>query len=355
MRGHRGLLLGVVGLGSCLLAGCLRDTVPAQVRPPRANVVARPKTKAPPEKKELDPPPSDYLVSQTPSVHLDVQPSASSPAKPVEPVEMRIKEDPTPAPPADPPERRMEVLPAPPARPDAPPVLVLRAMLEHHPEEEIKEQLKAYDEATRQALLLLLGSIAEMERGGGIGQFTPRDLASWIDRLDGLRASLCSRAQLILDKMCFCSHINNYGDFVSLPPEHAFFQPGEVAHVYVQVRNFSSQKQQDKYLTCLKGRMEIYEENNRAKPMITWVSKLRYDYSAAPRQDYYINFRFEVPRNCPSGLYTVRITVEDWTDTPTGDKQVPQSRIAQRTLDFRVGGPPARAARVRLPDPAASP
>jgi hypothetical protein len=348
MRGCRRWLIGVVGLGAYLMAGCLRDTLPTDVRLPRSNLAAESNRNAPQEKvPEPDPPPSDYLVSRTPSIQLEVVPT-SSPAKPVEPVEMRMKEETAPAPPADLPAPKMEVHPAPPARPDAAPVQVLRALLEHHPEEEIKEQLKNYDEATRQTFLLLLQSIAELEQGGGLSQITPRELAAWTERLNSLTASLRNRAQLILEKMCFCSSIRNFGDYAPLPAEHTCLQPGEVAHVYVQVRNFSSQRQQDRYVTRLKGHMEIYEENNRAKPMITWRSKLNYDYSAAPRQDYYINFRFEVPRNCPAGLYTVRITVEDWTDTSPDDQQVPDARIAQRTLDFRVGGPFVRPSGTRL-------
>lgn len=246
----------------------------------------------------------------------------------------------------------MEVHPAPLTRPDAPSVQILRELLERRPEEEINEQLKSYDPATREVMLLLLTSIAQLEQDGGIARISPRDLAAWTARLNTLTASLCCRSQLILERMCFCSYIKNFGDFAVLPPEHTFFQPGEVAHVYVQARNLSCRRQGDKYVTVLKGRLEIYDENNRDKPPISWASQLCEDVSAAPRQDYYINFRFQVPRNCPAGLYTMRITVEDWTDAPPGAKQVPEWRVARRTLDYRVGGPSARPRRNRIADAA---
>jgi hypothetical protein len=239
----------------------------------------------------------------------------------------------------------MEIQHAPLTRPDSPSVQVLRGLLEHRPEEEIKEQLKPYDPATREAMLLLLASIAQLEQSGGIARISPRDLATWSERLNLLTASTRGRAQLILDRMCFCSYIKNFGDFAPLPPEHTFFPPGEEAHVYVQVRNFSSRREGDQYVTVLKGRLEIYDETNRSSPPITWASPPRVDISASPRQDYYINFRFPVLPSCPPGLYTMRITVEDWTDAPSGASSVPESRIAKRTLDFRVGGPIARRAR----------
>lgn len=361
MRGVRWLLMGNIGLGACLLGGCLRPTVPPESRQNQAEVSARTAIAAAADETKQSALPSDYQVSRTLASQQDMQPAvatteivekpADKPAeKPVEPVEMRIRSEASasPAQPPEPPEPSMEVHPSPLTRPDAPSVQVLRGLLEHHSEGEINEQLKPYDPATREVMLLLLTSIAQMEQSGGIARISPRDLAAWSDRLNTLTASLRGKAQLILERMCFCSYIKNFGDFAPLPPEHTFFQPGEVAHVYVQVRNFSSRREGDKYVTVLKGRMEIYDENNRDSPPITWASPPCADVSASPRQDYYINFRFQVPPNGPAGLYTMRISVEDWTDAPPKAKSVSESRIARRTLDFRVGGPISRHPRKRL-------
>lgn len=365
MRVRRWLLIANLGLGTCLLAGCLRSSVPQETRRTQADVSTLASASAVPtptspssaaSRVGASAAPSDYMVSRATMLERNV-PAATlkklseSPAeKPVEPVEMRIKseESSQPAQPADPPPPHMEVHPAALTRPDAPSVQVLRELLEHRPEEEINEQLKSYDPATREVILLLLTSIAQLEQHGGITRTSPRDLAAWTARLNTLTTSLCCRSQLILERMCFCSYIKNFGDFAVLPLEHTFFQPGEVAHVYVQARNLSCRRQGDKYVTVLKGRMAIYDENNRDKPLITWASQLCEDVSAAPRQDYYINFRFQVPRNWPAGLYTMRITVEDWTDAPPGAKQVPDWRIARRTLDYKVGGPIARPRRNRI-------
>jgi hypothetical protein len=370
MRVRRWVLIGPLGVGACLLSGCLTPPAPR----PRPNRAAR----AQPcvvEAAAKSEPESNYLVSRTPTVHLDVQTTATttekssektvekvekpsdkpvekadkSSDKTAEPVEMRIpsEESAGPPPPTEAPEPHMEVRPVPLARIDTPSLQALRALQEHHSDEEIHEQLKPYDPRTREAMLVLLGRVAQLEQAGGINRLSPRDLAAWMDPLNALTASLRGRAQLSLGRMCFCGCIRNFGEFAPLPPEHAYFQPGEVAHVYVEVRNFSCRRQQEHFLTVLKGRLEIYDENKRDAPTVTWVSKPRLDVTATPRQDYYINFRFEVPR-LPAGLHTVRIAIEDWTDVPEGSKDVPESRIAQRTLDFRVGGPHARSARPRI-------
>jgi hypothetical protein len=357
MRGSRWLLIGKLGLGSCLLAGCLRALPPQSRRSPAD--VSTQALANPSEEKRASPPSSDYLVSQTLPLPPSVQQTAATgktlvkqeeqpAAKPVEPVEMRIQlEESSPAHPPEPPPH-MEIHPAPLTRPDAPCVQVLRGLLDRHSEEEINEQLKSYDPATRDVMLLLLTSVVQLEQDGGLPRIPPRELAAWTERLNTLTASLRSRAQLILERACFCSCINNFGNYTRLPSEHTFFHPGELAHVYVQAGNLSSRRRGEKYVTVLKARMEIYDENNRKTPQITWTSEPREDVSASPRQDYYINFRFQVPPSCPSGLYTLRITVEDWTDAAPGATKAPEWRIAHCTLDFRVGGPIARPARNRI-------
>jgi hypothetical protein len=346
----------VIGLNVYLLAGCMSVAVPADSHARRPNT--------PPDPVEIvSTQPTNYTASSDYAMVVATPKTAPvrTTAASVETTEDKRpeqvsassetrngpEEPSSPPQPADP-QPRMELQAAPPPRSDAPPVQVLRALIEGLPEEEINEALKPYDQPTREAMLCLLNGVNRLHQSGGIGKMTPRDLAVWTEGLHTLTASLRSRAQLILDRMCFCAYIKNFGDFAPLPPEHAFFQPGEVAHIYVQVRNFSCRRERDRYVTVVKGRLEIYDENNRDKQAITWISSPRQDVSAAPRQDYYINFRFPVPIHCPSGLYTMRITVEDWTDAPPGAKEVPESRIARRTIDFRVGGPVVRPARAQI-------
>ncbi len=176
---------------------------------------------------------------------------------------------------------------------------------------------------------------------GGVAQLSPRDLAVWIESLQTLTIALRFKAQLILDNMCFCRRIENFGQFK--PLENACFQPGEEVHVYVQVRNFASRSVKiGGYSTALKGKLEIYDEYNREKPFMCWHSELHTDYSCTLRQDYFVNFRFQVPPKCPPGSYTVFITVEDWTNAAPDANEVAKLRIARSSLDFRVGGPISR-------------
>src|SRR5579871_5802925 len=195
MRPSRWLLIGKLGLASCLMAGCLRAALPPEARCSQANI-STPLPVKPVDLEKPSRPASDYLVSRTPVLQPSVQqtvatdkpvesPPEKSSVKPVEPVEMRIglEEPSSPAHPPEPPPH-MEVHPAPLTRPDAPLVQVLRGLLEHHSEEEINEQLKPYDTATREAMVLLLTNIVQLEQQGGLGRMSARELATWTDRLN---------------------------------------------------------------------------------------------------------------------------------------------------------------------------
>ncbi len=336
MRARRWLVIGHVGLGACLLCGCLRGTVPQDELPSRAERVALSGKDSRRDSAEPRTPPSNYQVSQLPTV-----PKETPTAAPVKPVELRIEpqEPPAPTQPTDPPEPPADTHPKV-AETDAPLVEALKASLKRQPSGEVREPLKHYDLATQEALLVLLESMARLELAGGVEQVAPRDLAVWVDHLDALAEGLRPRAQLMLQKTCFCSHIENFGKYT--PLEDTCFQQGQVARVYVQLKNVASRWNGSRFQTILKGRVEIYAENNRREPVIVSTSKLEHDFSRTPRQDYFVNIRFEVPPSCPHGSYTVRICVEDWTDAPAGAKKVEPSRCDCTSLDFRVGGPIVR-------------
>jgi hypothetical protein len=334
MRGRGWLPIVSSGLGAFLLSGCLRGTLVPESDGPRAEdpTPARHDEKADP--KRPDPSTvkasSDYLISAAPPT----SPAARPMPPPLKSVELRIQpqEAQPPVQPADPPGPRIELPPAP-VKADAPLVQALRAILEHHSAEEVKEQLKSFDAETSQALLVLLASAAALETGG-VEHISPRDLTGLVDRLNILLTGLRARVPLALDHMCFCSHIKNFGKY--WPLDQYCFQPGEVVKVYAEVRNFASQREGPQYKTVLKGRMEIYEEN-KTKPFFVRDCEPETDISRTPLQDFFVNCHFAIPPNCPPGSYTLRIYIEDQTPAAGGKKSSP--RIASSSLDFRVGGP----------------
>src|SRR5262249_12017103 len=161
------------------LAGCLRNTAPPEAPQVRSDLPARGSEEPRDVVVQTEQTMRDYQPPQAPPVKPDV-PAVPVAMPPLQAVEMEIREDAPPAPPADPPHPPPPLQPAPPARPDAPSVKALRAMLEHHPEEEVREQLKQCDPATRETLRRLLGSVTQLEQSGGIERLSPQQLAAWI-------------------------------------------------------------------------------------------------------------------------------------------------------------------------------
>jgi hypothetical protein len=352
MRGRRRLLIGSFGLWACLSSGCLRDTLQTDAPGSRSDVpspiaqVLRGGAKRPNlPSSEL---PSDYQICLPPPIQSKARPLVP----PVTAVDLRIDtQAPPPTKPADPPAARMEVQPAP-IKADFPLVQALRTLLEHRSAEEVREQLKLYDPPTREAMLVLLGGIVRLEESGGVERTAPRDLAVLADRLNGVTAGLRARAQLTLDNTCFCSHIEDFGKFE--PLQDSCFQPGQEAKVYARVRNFTSRREGPIYKTVLRARLEFFDETNREKPFVIWNSTAKTDLSRLPRQDYFVNSGFRVPRNWSPGAYTVWITVEDLTLVVPGQKAPLPSRIARSSLDFRVVGGIARHRHPPLPPSPAS-
>jgi hypothetical protein len=352
MRRRRWLATWTIGLTACLLGGCLRSAVPPETRQSRSDLPPRGQEEA---QETTDRPEPTMSHSQAPPVKPDVpaappvKPDVAVAAPPVMAADLRIQEDAPPAPPTDPPAPRPDI-PPPPARPDAPSVKALRALLERHPEEEVREPLKQHDPATRELMRGLLGSVAYLEQSGGIARISPEQLATLLDRVHALTVPLRPRAQLILDRMCFCKSIESFGKYRMCSLNPPTFQPGEEARVYLQVRNFASKPAGSCYKTVLKGQLEIYDETHRDRPSFQVNIAPQEDPSQTPRQDFFVHIRFHVPLNCPPGSYTLWVTVEDWTDAPPGAKAVAPSRKDRKSLDFRVGGPICRPRRAGIAD-----
>ncbi len=302
-----------VGAAVSLLAGCLGGpaarTPEAPPAPDAAPVASAP---APPPAA-----PSSYhaRVVELPPV---------SPPRDIE----RVAFQPPPAPPpAAPPAEA-------PRPPESPLVQALRCVLDRQPAAAL-DLLQRYDARSREVLLALLEVAAPLGEGG-LEHASPQETAALLDRLDGLQASLRRRAPLVLEKMCFCREIRNFGKYDPLPPDHAFQagsdgRPGERVQVYVEVRNFACRPRGGAYETALQGHVEIHD----FRGAVVWEKDFDYgpDRSATPRQDYFLAFIFNVPpRLAPGSGYTLWVYVKD-----TGEEGV--RRAARRSLDFRVCPP----------------
>jgi hypothetical protein len=210
-------------------------------------------------------------------------------------------------------------------KPVADPVLLtaMRCYLDKRPAEAVL-WLDHFDKTTKELLLCLLPMVARLGEGS-LQQSDPSEAAALLAQLESVAAKLRPRADLVIDKMCFCNRIEEFGIYQPLeqnPP----FRPGEDIELYVEMRNFSSQQVGNSYRLHLTSWVEIRDYRGK----VVWLAGIpdhhKRDLSRSPRSDFHIRYGFSMLTKIPRGEYTLWLYV---TDEPTG-------RTAKRSLDFRI-------------------
>ena len=225
---------------------------------------------------------------------------------------MKINEPPPIAPEA--PVMKVEAAP-----PEPRLVTALRNLLENRSARAL-EDLQNFDGASRDLLLTLLPLAARIG-DGGLDHATPQETAVLLEELRQLEGMLRPRAALTLDKVCLCRKINGFGDCEPWPEDHPFQaegddRRGDRMQVYVEVRNFACRPNGALYETSLAGVVEIRDFKQGLVSRIDFPACL--DRSQTPRQDYFINFQFHLPR-LPQGRYTLHVLVKDVLAPSDGD------------------------------------
>lgn len=205
---------------------------------------------------------------------------------------------------------------------DPPLVSALRCYMNRRPAEAIA-WLEHYDPKAQELLLALLPLVAQLAQPQRKPQ-DPHEMATLVSQIDGVTASLRTRADLIIDKMFFCWRIDRFGVYRVLPEDHVF-HPGDRVQMYVELQNYTNERRGKLYSIRLASTLEIHKFDGE----LVWRQGIhdgdRPDLSQTERHDFFSNYTFTVP-NIPRGLYTLRLQVKD----------IPTNRVATRTLDFRV-------------------
>ena len=320
----------ILGLTACGLSGCFPGAVnprdPAKVGKDGGDPgLVDPSAYHPHPPLNADHKPTDPVQP----AHFPADPPSAPSAPPVK------TDDPPPPPPVPLPPPDGPVVQADKAPQDPPIVTALRYLLQNRSPDAL-EQLRAYDGASREVLLTLL-PLAARVGDGGLDHATPQEAAVLLDQVRQVEALLRPRAALALDKVCFCRQIRGFGDCEPWPPDHVF-QPenddrrGERIQVYGEVRNFTCRPRDGAYEMSLAGVVEIRDFANHVACRIDFPAGV--ERSQTPRQDYFINFPFHLPR-LPEGRYTLHVRVKDML-APASDDAAP--RTVGRSIDFTVGG-----------------
>jgi hypothetical protein len=216
-------------------------------------------------------------------------------------------------------------------KPEDPLIAALRCFLDKRPDEAV-DHLKGYDKANQEALLCLLPLTARLGQGS-LDRCRPEEAAELVDALHGLELPLQRRAPLRIDKMCFCRWIKDFGRYAPVADGQEVYeagcggQPGEPVYVYAEVRNFATTTNGSLHYTRLASRAEIRDvATGKVVAEVDFDNKV--DASRSPRQDFFINYSFRIPKNLVPGHYTLWIFVKD--------ALLPERPSDKRSLVFRV-------------------
>src|SRR5205814_216746 len=78
-----------------------------------------------------------------------------------------------------------------------------------------------YDQPNQELLLCLL-PLAKRLTEGSLHQASRSEMTAIVEQLQNLAEPLRPRAELLMDKICFCEGVKRFGVYMPLPEDHAF-------------------------------------------------------------------------------------------------------------------------------------
>lgn len=134
------------------------------------------------------------------------------------------------------------------------------------------------------------------------------------DRLNKFMDQRRTQKGLTIDRGLLCESVKGYRQYVPSPT--SMLRAGSVALVYIELHDFTLQKNQDRYTMHLRFLWELLDE--KGNPMaVEWMQKVRPEEREMVAEfndtvyQYHQNFKFPLPQNLPMGKYAIKITAED--------------------------------------------
>ncbi len=222
--------------------------------------------------------------------------------------------------------------------PDPPLLAAMRAYVENRPDDAIRH-LEKLDRPNQEFALAVMPVLA---RGAAINHAAPdpQEAAHLADQLNAAAVRLEAKAALRVEKVAFCKKISGFGRYDPWPTAQPY-RPGDLAQLYVEVRNLGSTSEAGKGGEAYVSRAVVSLEVRDAKGTVVEqtdpadyrqrVPVVRFPHdepSRSPIRDYFQPYRINIPSK--PGVYTVTVEVRDPASGRTARSQ---------PAEFRVAGP----------------
>lgn len=218
--------------------------------------------------------------------------------------------------------------------PEPPLLAAMRAYVENRPDDAIRH-LEKLDRPNQEFALAVMPALA---RGAAMNLSAPdpQEAGHLADQLGAAAAKLEAKAALRVEKVAFCKQIKGFGRFDPWPQAQPY-RPGDLAQLYVEVRNVGCQPMADRYVTRLVALLEVRDAKGQLveqldpddyRQRVQVVRIPHQDVSQSPVRDYFQPYRIRIPSQV--GVYTVTVEVRD---------PVTGRTARSKEAEFRVAGP----------------
>jgi hypothetical protein len=218
--------------------------------------------------------------------------------------------------------------------PEPPLLAAMRAYVENRPDDAIRH-LEKLDKPNQEFALAVMPVLT---RGAAMNLAAPdpQEAAHLADQLGAAAAKLEAKAALRVEKVAFCKRITGFGRYDPWPEAHPY-RPGDVARLYVEVRNVGCTPAADGYVSRAVVSLEVRDakgglveqvdpaDYRQRVPIVRFPHDER---SRSPVRDYYQPYQIRIPPQ--PGVYTVTVEVRD----PVGGRAA-----RSQPAEFRVAGP----------------
>ena len=166
-------------------------------------------------------------------------------------------------------------------------------------------------------------------------------LATWLDTdhtPDGARRAaetkrilseammrLGEAAPLVVHNMAFCSSVQSFGS--TTPFRKAEFAPGQEVLLYAEVENYTVEPTQRGFHTALRSSYQIFDA--RGQRIADHEFPATEEYCQSPRHDFFIGYKFFLPKRIYNGKHTLQLTIED----------LKSHKVGQSSIDLSIKDP----------------
>jgi hypothetical protein len=118
----------------------------------------------------------------------------------------------------------------------------------------------------------------------------------------------------IIERAELCSQIRRYRDYTAALTDRV--PPGGVVLLYVEPRNFTLKRDQERYILHLEYEWRLYDDRSAEVSVPSWENAPKSEredrnYYRGPVDEFHQSFRLPLPANLAMGHYRVKVTVRD--------------------------------------------